>query len=99
DWSSDVCSSDVKENGPLAALLWAYPREYKDREAAGQMQGSPYQFNRISYWGAAAFVTRGYAILDNAAMPIVGEGDAEPNDTYVKQLVASAKAAIDEGVR
>lgn len=88
-----------KENGPLPTLLWAYPREYKDREAAGQMQGSPYQFNRISYWGAAAFVTRGYAILDNAAMPIVGEGDAEPNDTYVKQLVASAKAAIDEGVR
>lgn len=88
-----------KENGPLPTLLWAYPREFRDREAAGQMSGSPYQFNRISYWGAAAFVTRGYAILDNAAIPIVGEGDAEPNDTYVKQLVASAKAAIDEGVR
>jgi dipeptidyl aminopeptidase/acylaminoacyl peptidase len=29
--------------------------------------------------------------------PIVGEGDKEPNDTYVEQLVAGAKAAIDYG--
>jgi dipeptidyl aminopeptidase/acylaminoacyl peptidase len=32
-------------------------------------------------------------------MPIVGEGDEEPNDTYVEQLVASARAAVDEVVR
>lgn len=88
-----------KESGPLPTFLWAYPAEFKNKDAAGQVQGSPYQFNRIGYWGAAAFVTMGYAILDNASIPIVGEGDKEPNDTYVEQLVASAKAAIDEGVR
>ncbi|MFD2570737.1 prolyl oligopeptidase family serine peptidase [Spirosoma soli] len=88
-----------KEQGPLPTFLWAYPAEFKSKDAAGQVSGSPYQFNRISYWGAAAFVTMGYAILDNASIPIVGEGDKEPNDTYVEQLVASAKAAIDEGVR
>lgn len=88
-----------KEDGPLPTFLWAYPREFKDKSSAGQVSGSPYRFNRISYQGAAAFVTRGYAVLDNAAIPIVGEGDKEPNDTYVEQLVASAKAAIDEGVR
>jgi dipeptidyl aminopeptidase/acylaminoacyl peptidase len=44
------------------------------------------------------FVTQGYAVLENAAIPIIGEGNAQPNDTYVEQLVASAKAAIDEGV-
>ena len=88
-----------KEQGPLPTFLWAYPAEFKTKEAAGQVSGSPYQFNRISYWGAAAFVTMGYAILDNASIPIVGEGDKEPNDTYVEQLVSSAKAAIDEGVR
>lgn len=88
-----------KENGPLPTFLWAYPAEFKSKEAAGQVSGSPYQFNRISYWGAAAFVTMGYAILDNASIPIVGEGDKEPNDNYVEQLVSSAKAAIDEGVR
>ncbi|WP_461129468.1 S9 family peptidase [Spirosoma aerophilum] len=88
-----------KEQGPLPTFLWAYPAEFKSKEAASQISGSPYQFNRISYWGGAAFVTMGYAILDNASIPIVGEGDKEPNDTYVEQLVSSAKAAIDEGVR
>ena len=88
-----------KEQGPLPTFLWAYPAEFKSKDAASQVLGSPYQFNRISYWGGAAFVTMGYAILDNASIPIVGEGDKEPNDTYVEQLVASAKAAIDEGVR
>ena len=42
------------------------------------------------YW-----VTKGYVVLDNASFPIVGEGDAEPNDTYIGQLVANGKAAID----
>lgn len=88
-----------KEDGPLPTFLWAYPREFKNKNSAGQVTGSPYKFNRISYQGAAAFVTRGYAILDNAAIPIIGEGDQEPNDTYVQQLVASAQAAIEEGVR
>lgn len=88
-----------KEDGPLPAFLWAYPAEFKSAAAAGQVSGSPYQFNRISYWTGAAFATMGYAVLENASIPIVGEGDKEPNDTYVEQLVASAKAAIDEGVR
>jgi len=43
--------------------------------------------------------SQGYAVLENAAIPIVGEGDSEPNDTYVEQHVASAKAPIDEGSR
>ncbi len=88
-----------KENGPLPTFLWAYPAEFKSKEAAGQASGSPYQFNRIAAMGGAVFVTMGYAVLDNASIPIVGEGDKEPNDTYVEQLVSSAKAAIDEGVR
>jgi len=88
-----------KEDGPLPTFLWAYPAEFKSAAAASQVSGSPYTFNRISYWSGAAFVTMGYAVLENASIPIVGEGDAEPNDTYVEQLVASAKAAIDEGVR
>ncbi|MEZ0541103.1 S9 family peptidase [Fibrella arboris] len=88
-----------KSDGPLPTFMWAYPAEFKSKEAAGQAQGSPYQFNRIAAMGGAVFATMGYAVLDNASIPIVGEGDKEPNDTYVEQLVASAKAAIDEGVR
>jgi dipeptidyl aminopeptidase/acylaminoacyl peptidase len=86
-------------DGPLPALMEAYPTEYKTKAAAGQISGSPYEFP-ILYWGSPVpFATQGYAILENATIPIVGEGQAEPNDTYVEQLVASAKAAIDEGVR
>ncbi len=32
-------------------------------------------------------------------MPIIGEGDDEPNDRFIEQLVSSAQAAIDEVVR
>ena len=88
-----------KENGPLPTLMEAYPTEYKTKASAGQITGSPYEFF-FPYWGSPVpFVTQGYAVLENASIPIVGEGTAEPNDTFVEQLVASAKAAIDEGVR
>jgi dipeptidyl aminopeptidase/acylaminoacyl peptidase len=87
------------EDGPLPALLEAYPTEYKTKSAAGQISGSPYEYP-VLWWGSPIpFVTQGYAVLENATIPIVGEGKAEPNDSYVEQLVASAQAAIDEGVR
>ena len=43
-------------------------------------------------------LTQGYAVLDGPAMPIIGKGEAEPNDTYIEQLVASAQAAVDKVV-
>jgi dipeptidyl aminopeptidase/acylaminoacyl peptidase len=86
-------------DGPLPTLVEAYPTEYKTRSAAGQISGSPFEFPFL-WWGSPIpFVTQGYAVLENATIPIIGEGQAEPNDTYVDQLVASAQAAIDEGVR
>jgi dipeptidyl aminopeptidase/acylaminoacyl peptidase len=85
-------------DGPLPTLMEAYPTEYKTRTAAGQMQGSPYAFPILSWGSPVPFVTQGYAVLENATIPIIGEGRAEPNDTYVEQLVAGAQAAIDEGV-
>lgn len=87
------------KDGPLPTLLEAYPVEYKTKSAAGQIIGSPYQFPFLSWGSPIPFVTQGYAVLENATIPIVGEGQAEPNDTYIEQLVASAQAAIDEGVR
>ncbi len=84
-----------KEDGPLPAFLWAYPVEFKSKESAGQVKGSPYTFTRIGSGSPLFWIVRGYAILDNTSIPIVGEGDKQPNDTYVEQLVSSAKAAID----
>jgi len=84
---------------PLPCLFWAYPTEYKSKEAAGQIQDSPYRFVRASPLGPLFALLLGYAIVDDPTFPIVGEGDAEPNDTYVAQLVAGAQAAVDETVR
>jgi dipeptidyl aminopeptidase/acylaminoacyl peptidase len=84
---------DKKEKLPL--LIWAYPREYKDKNTAGQSTANPKQFTFPSYGSFVYWVSKGYAVLDNAAFPIVGEGTDEPNDTFIPQLVANAKAAID----
>lgn len=89
---------DSKANGPLPTLLWAYPREFNDPSAAGQVSGSPYTFTRISPASALVYVTQGYAVLMDAAFPIVGAGGREPNDTFVEQLVANAEAAINKAV-
>ncbi len=85
------------EDGPLPTFFWAYPEEFKSKDNAGQVKGSPYTFTRISSHSPIFWAIRGYAILNNASIPIVGEGDAQPNDTYIQQLVSSAKAAIDYG--
>ena len=90
---------DAERDGPLPGFVWAYPQEFKSADAAGQRTDSPFQFKYVSYWGAVPWVTQGYAVFDDAAMPIVGEGDDEPNDAFVEQLVANAQAVIDEGVR
>ncbi len=84
---------------PLPLLMWAYPREFRSAEAAGQISGSPFRYVRPSFSGPLPFLTQGYAVLDNPVMPIVGENGKEPNDTYLPQLIASAEAAIDEVVR
>lgn len=86
---------DEQADGPLPVLMWAYPREYKSKGDAGQVQGSPYEFVRL-YWGSPLYwVTRGYAVFDRVAMPIVGEEGEEPNDFFREQLVGNAEAAID----
>jgi dipeptidyl aminopeptidase/acylaminoacyl peptidase len=89
---------DREKDGPLPTILWAYPREFNDPSAAGQVTGSPYSFTRISPSLVLVYVTQGYAILNDASFPIVGVGGKEPNDTFIEQLVADAEAAISKAV-
>lgn len=83
-----------EKDGPLPLIIWAYPREYKSAADAAQVRGSKYTFTRISSGSPIFWVTQGYAVLDNAEMPIVGEGSKEPNDNFIPQLHLNAHAAI-----
>ena len=82
-----------KEKLPL--LIWAYPTEYKDKNSAGQTSSNPNEFTTPYYGSFVYWVAKGYVVLDDAAFPIIGEGTTEPNDNFISQLVANAKAAID----
>jgi dipeptidyl aminopeptidase/acylaminoacyl peptidase len=87
-----------KSKGPLPFLVWAYPAEFKDAAAAAQVKGSAQRFVRPNPRTPdhLFLLTQGYGILDDPAIPIIGEGETEPNDSYVKQLVAGAQAAVDK---
>ncbi|WP_212000285.1 S9 family peptidase [Chitinophaga sp. HK235] len=87
---------DPAKDGRLPVLMWAYPREYKSASDAAQVRGSAYKFTRVTYGSPIFWVTRGFAVMDATEMPIVGEGDKEPNDTFVDQLVMNAEAAVEK---
>ncbi|WP_082886294.1 alpha/beta hydrolase family protein [Flavisolibacter tropicus] len=85
---------DPKKDKPLPVVMWAYPVEYKSAADAAQVRGSKYTFTRINYGSPIFWVTQGYAVLDAAEMPIVGENGKEPNDNFIPQLYLNAHAAI-----
>ncbi|HEX7243314.1 MAG TPA: hypothetical protein VF263_23730, partial [Longimicrobiaceae bacterium] len=89
---------DAKRDGPLPMFMWAYPREFLDPEAAGQVTDSPNRFTRPTGASHRFLRTQGYAVLDGPTVPIVGAAGREPNDTSLEQLVASMRAAVDRVV-
>ena len=89
--------ANYKKGERLPTIVWAYPLEFNDADTAGQVTGSPYRFTTISGISHLFLLTQGYAVLDNATMPVVGDPETM-NNTYVEQIVASAKAAIDKAV-
>ncbi|HXM46150.1 MAG TPA: prolyl oligopeptidase family serine peptidase [Bryobacteraceae bacterium] len=87
-----------KDGTRLPTLLWAYPLEYNDADTAGQVSGSTDRFTQFTGAGLhLLFLLHGYAVLDNAAMPVIGDPETV-NNTYVQQIVMDAKAAIDKAV-
>ena len=86
-----------KEGTRLPTVVWAYPLEFNDPTTAGQVSGSTQRYTAITGPSHLFFLLAGYAVLDNATMPIVGDPETM-NNTYVEQIVASAKAAIDKAV-
>lgn len=87
--------STYKQGDKLPVVVWAYPLEYNDAATAGQNRDSPWRFTRVGGYSPLFFLTQGYAVLDRAAMPVVGADPETVNDTFIEQVVASAKAAVD----
>jgi dipeptidyl aminopeptidase/acylaminoacyl peptidase len=88
---------NYKQGERLPTVVWAYPLEFTDAATAGQVSGSTNRFTQIGSYSHLFFLLQGYAILDDTTMPIVGD-PLTVNDTFIKQLTDSAKAAIDKGV-
>ncbi|XWW97254.1 hypothetical protein V2A60_005236 [Cordyceps javanica] len=84
-----------KEGTRVPTILYAYPRDFASGSQAGQVTGSQARFTRL---GKHKFLLlSGYAVLENATFPIVGD-PKKAYDTYLEQLVANAKAAVDKAV-
>jgi dipeptidyl aminopeptidase/acylaminoacyl peptidase len=88
---------NYKPGTKLPTVVWAYPLEYNDADTAGQIVGSTNRFTTISGMSHLFFLLEGYAILDGAAMPVIGTPETV-NNTYIEQVVSDAKAAINKAV-
>ncbi len=86
---------NYKEGTRIPAILYAYPLDFADSKQAGQVSGSQQSFTRLPYY--RLMLLAGYAVIDNAAFPIVGD-PKNAYDTYLDQLVADAQAAVDTAV-
>ena len=86
-----------KEGTRLPTIVWAYPESFTDASVAGQVAGSTNRFTQFGGISHLFLLLNGYAILDNTSMPIVGPPETK-NDTFIKQIVDAAQAAIDKGV-
>ena len=89
---------DYKRGERRPAVMWAYPLEFTDPGVASQVTGSPHRFTTILGASHLFFLLEGYVVLDGVAMPVVGDPETV-NDTYVEQIVADARAAIDQAAQ
>lgn len=84
-----------KKGDRLPTVMWAYPLEFNTADTAGQVSGSPYRFTTLTGPSHLFFLLQGYAVLDGATMPVIGDPETA-NNTFIDQIVASAKAAIEK---
>jgi len=84
---------DPARDGRLPLLVWAYPFDFGSADTAGQIRGSTSEFTRLTALGPIAFVLRGYAVLADATMPVIGDPETM-NDTYLEQITGAARAHI-----
>ena len=86
-----------EEGTRIPTVLYAYPLEYSGMATAGQVRGSTNRFMRLYGASHLFFLLSGYAVLDQTAMPMLGDPETT-YDTFVPQLVADAEAAVEKAV-
>jgi dipeptidyl aminopeptidase/acylaminoacyl peptidase len=84
---------DAERDGALPLVIWAYPHDYGTADTAGQVRGSSRRFTRLNASEPAWFVLRGYAVLTNATMPVIGDPETK-NDSYIAQITSAAAAHV-----
>ncbi len=85
------------KDGKLPVFIWAYPAEFNSAADAAQIRGSEHRFTLLNWGSPVFYVTQGYAVLNNAEMPIVAtDKDKKPNDNFIDQLRMNAEAAINK---
>ena len=89
--------ADYQPGQRLPTILWAYPREFNDSDTAGQVSTTANRYTTFSGASHLFLVTQGYAVLDSATMPVIGD-TKKANDTFLEQIISSAKAAVDKAV-
>jgi dipeptidyl aminopeptidase/acylaminoacyl peptidase len=80
----------------LPTVFWAYPREFSDPATAGQVAARPSAFIQPRGASPVLYALAGYAVLE-VSMPVIGPPETV-YDTFVEQIVANARAAIDKAV-
>jgi dipeptidyl aminopeptidase/acylaminoacyl peptidase len=80
-------------DGPLPVVIWAYPLDFGDASTAGQVRGTTERFTRLTASDPIWFVLRGYAVLQGATVPVIGDPETM-NDSFVDQITAAAAAHI-----
>jgi dipeptidyl aminopeptidase/acylaminoacyl peptidase len=84
---------DPATDGRLPLLVWAYPLDFGSASTAGQIRGSTHAFTRLTALDPVFFVLRGYAVLADATMPVIGDPETM-NDSYLEQITAAARAHV-----
>src|SRR5437899_5215393 len=89
---------DPAVHGRLPLVVWAYPYDFGSADTAGQIRADSFEFTRVTALGPVVFTLRGYAVLADATMPVIGDPETM-NDTYLEQVTGAAEAhirALDE---
>jgi dipeptidyl aminopeptidase/acylaminoacyl peptidase len=80
--------------GTLPLIMWACPKDYKTKAAAGTVKGSISRYPNLDLNSPLYWITKGFAVFDKMEMPVIGESLEEPFDTYQEQLRFNTEPAL-----